>query len=554
MKILNYLIVFIFALWLVTPASAQLPTASQLANQMTIGWNIGNSLEVPDGETAWGNPMVNQQLINAVKAAGFNTIRIPCAWNSYADQSTYQIQSSWLARVKEVVDYAYSIDMFVILNSHWDNGWLEENPYYWAQAEVNAKQEAYWTQIANYFQSYDEHLLFAGTNEVRHGYDDPSAENVEVQQSYNQTFVDAVRATGGNNSSRTLIVQTYNTNIWLGFTYFTLPNDSISGRLMVEVHHYDPYDFTINTNNTCIYWGSPFPEQSACSWAQESYIDDLFSQVGSTWPNNGIPVVMGEYGAMYRTDLGDPDALASREYWLEYNTAAAVNNGVIPVYWDNGYSGNNGMALFDRNTGAIVDQGGLDALLSGAGGTTTTTSATTSTTTTAATTSTTTTAATTSTTTTSGGSCDCGTCDWYGTDVPTCCESCSGWGWYDGGCRRSCVCPGSCPGGDTTTTTASSTSTTTTAATTSTTTTAATTSTTTTAATTSTTTTAATTSTTTTASSTSTTTTSGGSCDCGTCSWWGTPVPMCCIDVGGWGWQDGGCNRSCVSESICPNN
>ncbi len=165
---------------------------------------------------------------------------------------------------------------------------------------------------------------------------------------------------------------------------------------------------------------------------------------------------------------------------------------------------------------------------------------TTSTTTTAATTSTTTTSATT--TTTSGGGCDCGTCDWYGSNVPMCCESCSGWGWYDGGCRRSCVCPSSCEGGcvgsqcGSTTTTAATTSTTTTAATTSTTTTAA------------------TTSTTTTASSTSTTTTSGGSCDCGTCSWWGTPVPMCCIDVGGWGWQDGGCNRSCVSESICPNN
>jgi len=202
--------------------------------------------------------------------------------------------------------------------------------------------------------------------------------------------------------------------------------------------------------------------------------------------------------------------------------------------------------------------GGSTTTTTAATTSTTTTAATTSTTTTAATTSTTTTAATTSTTsatttTTSGGSCDCGTCDWYGTDVPTCCESCSGWGWYDGGCRRSCVCPGSCPGGDTTTT-AATTSTTTTAATTSTTTTAATTSTTTTAATTSTTTTAATTSTTTTASSTSTTTTSGGSCDCGTCSWWGNPIPMCCIDVGGWGWQDGGCNRSCVSESICPNN
>lgn len=346
---------------------AQLPPATQIAGQMTIGWNVGNSLEVPTGETGWGNPVVNQQLITAVKNAGFNTLRIPCAWNSYANQSTYEIDPAWLARVKEVVDYAYANDMWVILNSHWDNGWLEENPYYSAQAEVNAKQEAYWTQIANYFEAYDEHLLFAGTNEVRHGYDAPSAENVEVQQSYVQTFVDAVRATGGNNASRTLIVQTYNTNIWHGFDYFVLPSDNIYGRLMVEVHHYDPYDFTLNSANTCIYWGSPFPQQSACSWAQESYIDDLFNQVRTTWTDNAIPVIMGEYGAIRRTSLGDPDAIAARDYWIEYNTAAAKANGVIPVYWDNGYYGDGGLAIFDRNSGSVLDQSLLDVLMDGAG-------------------------------------------------------------------------------------------------------------------------------------------------------------------------------------------
>jgi len=172
-----------------------------------------------------------------------------------------------------------------------------------------------------------------------------------------------------------------------------------------------------------------------------------------------------------------------------------------------------------------------------------------STTTTASSTSTTTTAS--STSTTSGGGF-CGTCNWYGGEIPVCCNTNTGWGWENSqsciGCQE-CINAGqSCSNcsncGSTTTTTASSTSTTTTAASTSTTTTAASTSTTTTAA---------STSTTTTASSTSTTS-GGGSCDCGTCSWYGSSIPMCCIDVGGWGWQDGGCNRSCVSESICPNN
>lgn len=365
--ILRIFIFIVMGLCIPLSANAELPEATQIANEMTIGWNIGNSLEVPDGETAWGNPMVTQTLINAVHNAGFNTIRIPCAWDSYADQTTLEIDSSWLSRVKEVVDYGYANGMYVVLNSHWDNGWLEENPFYSKQTEVNNKQAAYWTQIANYFQDYDEHLLFAGTNEVRADYNDPTAEYIEVQQSYLQTFVDAVRATGGNNASRTLIVQTYNTNIWYGLEYFSLPDDSASNRLMVEVHHYDPYDFTLNTNNTCIYWGSPYPSQSACSWAQESYIDDLFSRVSTQWTAKGIPVIMGEYGAIKRTSLNDANAIASREYWLEYNTAAAKNNGVIPIYWDNGYSGDNGLALFDRNTGAIVDQGGLDALMSGAG-------------------------------------------------------------------------------------------------------------------------------------------------------------------------------------------
>lgn len=348
-------------------AHAQLPAATQIANKMTIGWNIGNTLEVPDGETAWGNPMVTQQLIDAVCDAGFNTIRIPCAWNSYADQNTLIINASWLARVKEVVDYGYTNGMYVILNSHWDRGWLEEQPFYAMQEEVNKKQSAYWTQIANYFKEYDEHLLFAGTNEVRADYNEPSAEYIDVQQSYLQTFVDAVRAAGGNNASRTLLVQTYNTNIWNGLDYFSLPDDVIDNRLMVEVHHYDPYDFTLNENNTCIYWGAPYPTQSACSWAQESYIDDLFSRVSAKWTSKGIPVVMGEYCAIKRLSLNDPDAIASREYWLKYNTAAAKHNGVIPVYWDTGYLGNNGVALFDRNTGAIVDQAGLNALLEGAG-------------------------------------------------------------------------------------------------------------------------------------------------------------------------------------------
>lgn len=339
---------------------------------MTIGWNIGNSLEVPDGETAWGNPMVDQQLIDAVKDAGFNTVRIPCAWNSYANQTTFEIDPAWLARVKEVVDYCRANDMFVIINSHWDGGWLEERPFYWAQEEVNEKHHAYWTQIAQYFSDYDEHLLFSGTNEVRADYGTPTAEHIEVQESYNQTFVDAVRATGGNNLNRILIVQTYNTNMWHGLDYFTMPTDVTPDRLMVEVHYYDPYDFTLNTdlNVACTVWGQPFAGGDVCNWGQENYVEDLFSQIKQEWVDNGAPIILGEYGVIKRTGLSGQaydQHIAAREYYLEYITDASKRHGIIPIYWDNGFNGENGLALFDRHTGSVTDQGALDALMRGAG-------------------------------------------------------------------------------------------------------------------------------------------------------------------------------------------
>jgi aryl-phospho-beta-D-glucosidase BglC (GH1 family) len=353
---------------LVLPIAAlaqTLPTATQVAGQIKLGWNVGNTLEAQCGETAWGNPAVNQQLINAVNAAGFNAIRIPAAWDCHANQSTMTIDAAWMARVKQVVDYANGLGMYVVLNIHWDGGWLEEHPLYSYQTAVNQKQRAYWTQIANTFKNYNERLLFAGTNEVHADYGTPTTEHITVQQSYNQTFVDAVRATGGNNASRTLVVQTYNTNAWHGLNYFSLPSDTISNRLIVEIHHYDPYDFTLNQSGSCLYWGAPYPTQSACTWAQEAYHDDLFARVRAKWVDQGVPVIMGEYGVATRPNLNLP----SRQYYLEYVNRSAAANGIKTFYWDNGVnpSQTNGFALFDRNNGAIVDQGALDAVRRGAG-------------------------------------------------------------------------------------------------------------------------------------------------------------------------------------------
>jgi aryl-phospho-beta-D-glucosidase BglC (GH1 family) len=360
------ILICVAALMLPVAAFSQtLPPASQVAGQITVGWNIGNSLEAISNETAWGNPAINQQLINSVKAAGFNAVRIPASWDIHANQTTLQIDPAWMARVKQVVDYAYGQGMYVILNIHWDGGWLEEHPFFANQAAVNQKQRAYWTQIANQFRDYNERLLFAGTNEVHADFGTPTAEHITVQQSYLQTFVDAVRATGGNNASRTLVVQAYNTNIWHGLNFFSLPTDTISNRLMVEVHHYDPYDYTLNPSGSCLYWGAPFPIQGACGWAQESYHDDLFARVKAEWIDLGVPVMIGEYGVATRPNLN----LESRQYYLEYVNRVAAANGIKTFYWDNGVlpTQTNGFALFNRNNGAVVDQGALDAVLRGAG-------------------------------------------------------------------------------------------------------------------------------------------------------------------------------------------
>lgn len=348
--------------------------AVTLASKMKIGWNLGNALESTSGvnaanETSWGNPKTSVGLIKAVKAAGFNAIRIPCAWSGYIqDQTTYQIKDSWLARVQEVVDYAISNDMYVILNIHWDGGWLEEHPDYANQAAVNKKQKALWQQIAVYFRDYDEHLIFAGTNEVHAGYSTPTTENNIVQQSYNQTFVDAVRATGGKNAVRNLVVQSYNTNIQYAVDFLKMPNDQANQRLMTEVHFYDPWDFAGDENSNVYLWGKAYNGNAHVStWGQEDWADSSFKKMKESFGDKGIPVILGEYGAILRSNVGSDQALhlKARNAYLTYITKIAHANSIVPFYWDNGNTGNSGFGLFNRSTYQIVQTEALAALMEG---------------------------------------------------------------------------------------------------------------------------------------------------------------------------------------------
>ena len=347
-------------------------TAKVLAAKIVAGWNLGNSLEVPSDETAWGNPKTTQQLIDAVKASGINAIRIPCAWDSYIeDATTCKIKASWLTRVKEVLDYCIKDNMYVIINIHWDGGWLENNPTYGKQVAVNAKQKVLWEQIAVYFRSYDEHLLFAGTNEVHADYNTPSTENLTVQMSYNQTFVNAVRSTGGKNAYRNLIIQSYNTNIGYAGSYLKVPTDAVANKLMVEVHYYDPYDFALDTSTSGLYlWGQNFAQYgSVSSWGQEDYVQSQFQSMKTNFVDKGYPVILGEFGAIRRSSLTGSALqhhLDARAYYYQYVTQQAKSYGLVPFVWDNGATGDKGMGIFNRSDGSVFDLQTLNSYIAGA--------------------------------------------------------------------------------------------------------------------------------------------------------------------------------------------
>ncbi|WPV01731.1 cellulase family glycosylhydrolase [Mucilaginibacter sp. cycad4] len=350
-------------------------TAAQLAAKFQLGWNIGNSLEATGSQTNWGNPLVTQALIDEVKQAGFTAVRIPCDWDQYSDQNTGQIQQSWLTRVQQVVQYCVNDGLYVILNIHWDGGWLENNCTTAAQAAVNAKQKAFWEQIATQMRGFDEHVIFASANEPNVS----DATGMSVLLSYHQTFVNAVRSTGGHNSYRVLLVQGPGTNIDNTNSLMnTLPTDPASNRLMVEVHYYTPFNFAglsadASWGNMFYYWGNGYHSTTDASrnptYGEESDAVTEFPLMKSKFIDKGIPVILGEYGAIRRSTTLTGDALtlhlAGRAYYLNYVTHKALQYGLRPFYFDDGATGNNAFRIISRQNNNIADQQGYAAVAQG---------------------------------------------------------------------------------------------------------------------------------------------------------------------------------------------
>lgn len=360
---------------------------SQIVEAMGPGWNLGNQLEsvtdnVPE-ETNWGNPVITEKLIQSVKAAGFKSIRIPVSYFAKIDDDKdYTIDSKWLDRVQEVVNYCIKNDLYAVINIHGDGyntidgGWLLCNGK--NQTEIKKKYKKVWKQIAERFKNYDEHLLFESMNEEFDGsYSEPNKEYYQNINDYNQIFVDTVRKTGDNNTKRWLIIPGWNTNIdyTTGDYGFKLPTDQYRDksidkeeqRIMISVHYYSPWDFCGGENGVITQWGNEADDPSKTSTTcDETYMKNQLNLMKTTFADKGYPVFIGEYGSIDKTSY-DSENEYYRAYFARKLCQLSRKNGCIPMYWDNGYNGVHGFGLFDRTTCEVTQPVIIDAIMEGFG-------------------------------------------------------------------------------------------------------------------------------------------------------------------------------------------
>lgn len=377
-----------------------LPNAVEIAPKMYPGWNLGNTLEgggadnnyTNNGglgaEKAWQGTTTTQEIIDFVAAQGFKSVRIPASWvmGHVTDANELTIDPIWMARAKEIVDYCMNDGLYVLLNDHWDGGWIQgtfKSDISEPTVEANCiKMKKLWSQIAEVFKDYDEHLLFAGLNE-------PEAETeaqIQALMTYEQAFIDAVRATGGNNAWRTLVVQGPNTSIELSSQYVDMGKftDTASNALMIEVHYYSPPQFTgvwegPNGDEPFYFWGSENHVPSGsfkkynCTWGEEDYVREQFQMMKDNFVDKGIPVILGEYGANWREFSNraiQKKHDASIRLFHKTINEEAIKRGIIPYVWDinnpNRYGTGGIMCIIDRSKPAVFDQNGLDGIMEGA--------------------------------------------------------------------------------------------------------------------------------------------------------------------------------------------
>ena len=360
----------------VSMCNAQVP-AQQWNREIKAGWNLGNQLECGVAgidnestvicnpkdaifaETAWGSPVVTKKMIKTVRDAGFDAVRIPVRWQQHiTNAQAMSIDCAWMDRVKEVVDWCLEYDMKVIINTHHDK-WLESRPLNQFKQENCRKLALLWLNIASEFASYDSRLAFAGTNEVHEpgNWGKPTAENLEVQNAYNQTFVDIVRSTGGNNLKRNLIIQTYACNPEYGLYSgdFVVPTDIVgngNSYMSVEFHYYVPWDYC--GEGSRYFWGEPYSQYGGASAQDEAVMNALFEKVSEAWAAKGLGVVIGEWGVTDHYMPGQKEVgRQDITYYCSQLVSLAHEYGFSTFVWDNNHFGNGAdmFGIFDRGKG-----------------------------------------------------------------------------------------------------------------------------------------------------------------------------------------------------------
>ena len=336
------------------------------AARLGIGWNLGNHFDAYNngvsGETAWGNPKATQATMNKVKAAGFSTVRIPVTWLGHIGAAPdYKIDEKWLSRVAEVVGYAEAAGLNVIVNMHHDGAdsknWLDiktaaKDPA--VHQQILDQVGAMWGQIADKFKDKGDFLIFEAFNEIHDGgwgwgdNRNDGGKQYQCLNEWNQAFVDAVRASGGENANRILGIPAYCTNVDIAVQTFKMPEDVVEGRLIMAVHCYDPYDYTLPATKS--EWGHTADESKKVSGNNEADLKRVFEKIYNNFIKKGIPVYMGEFGCVNRATAREQ---AFQQYYLKYYAKLAKTYFVPSIIWDNGAkgAGNEKHAFIDHGTG-----------------------------------------------------------------------------------------------------------------------------------------------------------------------------------------------------------
>ena len=345
-------------------------TAAQWVSNVRIGWNLGNTLEAYDLtwlpanptvtqlEKAWNNPATTEANITTLKDAGFNAIRLPVSWLKASD-SDYNIRADWMARITAIVDYAVDNDMYVILNTHHDE---VSTSFVDLKTNTDLSKSAFrkiWGQIADNFKNYNEKLVFEALNEPRTvgsaaEWSGGTATERSNLNTYYQAFVDVVRASGGNNSRRILMINPYGASgDPAPMNDLAVPNDPALNKIIVSYHCYEPYNFAQNPNSLVNTW-------SAAKSSDTSAITSQINNAYNKFVSNGIPVVIGEFGAVNKENED------VRALWAAFFVTQARNKGIPCFWWDNGLFSGTGDELFgllNRNANSFAYSQLLAALL-----------------------------------------------------------------------------------------------------------------------------------------------------------------------------------------------